>query len=320
MNIENVVIARKLSVLEYDMKHDGISLDKAVTKFQALGADGRRILESHVRQLESFRKVAELFDNPIIMVGDDLDRELLRPASLVISLGGDNYLQNVSHFIDQQIILAVNSDPVGSDGSLTNFTADSLREFLPRLNAGHFNIEEWTRLRVVLNGRSIETLSVSEIYIGAHKSTDMSRYILEVDNLLTGNLKEEQKSSGLVIATPAGETGWYSAASRYIHFYNNRDNRDYDEPLLWPFTPTVHKTEKNAFLIVREPFVTSRLGRSRGYGLLTGRIQEQEKFRISWLAHGKGLLSIDAKDEHELTRGDVVEVEISDKPLKVVVP
>ncbi len=308
MNIENVVIARKLSVLEYDMKREDISLDAVVARFKSLGTDGKRILESHTRQLESFQKIAELFNNPVIMVGDDLDRELLRPASLVISIGGDNYFQNVAHFLEDQLIIGVNSDPVNSDGSLTSFTSDSLKDFLTRLKENQFNIEEWTTLKATLNGRRLKTPSVSEIYIGAYKSTDMSRYLLN---------GEEQKSSGLIITTPAGRTGWYSAAYRYIYQYDRRGSHDFEEPVLWPMVP-YDKTDNAGFLIVREPFVADR---TKAYHFnVEGIIRGQEKFIIKWLAHGLGLLSIDAKDEHELKRGDVVEVEISDKPLKVVVP
>src|SRR3989344_5408850 len=219
MNIENIVIAIKMSVLEYDAYRAETDLETALEKFTAMGVDGQKIIDSHCRQRESWEKVLDTLGNKFelaeLIKGDNI-RGIL-PNSLVIAIGGDNYLQLVSHFIENQPLVGINSDPENSDGALTYFTADSFVDFIAKLESGKFKIEEWTRLQASLNGKKIPTLATSEIYYGAYKSTDMSRYILELRKGSRGRVREseEQKSSGLIIATKAGETGWYDAASRY---------------------------------------------------------------------------------------------------------
>lgn len=329
MNIENIVLTGKLSVLEYDSKKQGISLEEAIEKTKTLGVDGEKILSSHYRQVESFEKVLDGLGRLTLPVdknvGDDIPKEVITPNSLVIACGGDNYFQLVSHFIKDQHIIGINTDPVGSNGALTYFTADSFIDFLPKLYSvtDNFNGEKWTRLQATINGKKIPTLATSEIYYGAYKSTDMSRYILELRKGSRGRRRksEEQKSSGLIVSTKAGETGWYDAASRYA---NNRPEYSvFYTYIMQGRVQNIHPVEnpnypvRSAHFITREPFVSSPEQRLKNY---SGYIREKETINLTWLAHGKGLVSIDARDEYEITRGDTVEIRISDTPLRVVIP
>ena len=336
MNIENIVLARKLSVLEFDAARDKISIEEATLRTSQMGADGDKILQSHLRQMESEKKVLHALasqgdalqgyeDLLSIIRGDAIPKTLIMPNTLVIALGGDNYFQYVSHFLENQPLVGINSDPENSDGALTYFTAESFVDFIPKLESGKFNTEEWTRLQASLNDKKIPTLATSEIYIGAYKSTDMSRYILELRKGSRGRVREseEQKSSGLVVSTKAGETGWYDAASRYA---TNRSMRSLESSVFYTDimlgrVHNIHPVEdpqfRSAYFIAREPFVSSPEQRLKNYH---GYIREKETIHLTWLAHGKGLVSIDARDEYEITRGDIVEIKISNTPLRVVTP
>ena len=300
MNIENIVIAIKMSVLEYDAYRAETDLETALEKFTAMGVDGQKIIDSHYRQRESWEKVLDTLGNKFelaeLVMGDNI-RGIL-PNSLVIAIGGDNYLQLVSHFIGNQSLIGINSDPENSDGTLTHFTAESFIDFVPKLESGKFNIEEWTRLQATINGERIPTLATSEIYYGAYKSTDMSRYNLSIWPEDAKFLEEEQKSSGLIFATDAGITGWYKGAARYLDPSENYS--DYPKQL------------KKVIAVVREPF-----GK---YNLNSFALFNSCRIDLTWLAHGKGLISIDARDEYEITRGDTVEIRLSDTPLRVVTP
>src|SRR3989344_3908050 len=307
MNIENIVIAIKMSVLEYDAYRAETDLETALEKFTVMGVDGQKIIDSHYRQRESWEKVLDTLGNKFelaeLVMGDNI-RGIL-PNSLVIAIGGDNYLQLVSHFIGNQSLIGINSDPENSDGTLTHFTAESFIDFVPKLESGKFNIEEWTRLQATINDKKIPTLATSEIYIGAYKSTDMSRYILELRKGSRGRVREseEQKSSGLVVSTKAGETGWYDAASRYA---TNRSMRSLESSVFYTDimlgrVHNIHPVEdpqfRSAYFIAREPFVSSPERRLKNYH---GYIREKETIHLTWLAHGKGLVSIDARDEYEI--------------------
>lgn len=294
--IENIVIARKLTVLEYEAKKYGYSIDESVEKFKQAGADGEKVLASHYRQLETFTKISQSLDNPVVVNGDEVDKNLLHPESVILAIGGDNYFQHISHFLENQLIVGINSDPETSSGSLLQFSADGFLDFLPRLKNGEFDIKEWVRLQAIINGGPVETQAISEIYLGAYKSTDMSRYLLDYpDQFHPQRIIEHdlQKSSGIIVATAsAGLTGWYRSAAHISY-------PDY-----------VRKFQK-AFYTVREMFD----------GIHDeGDIFPEEKITITWQAHGDGLVSIDCQDEHIIKRGDKVEIQISNQPLRVVSP
>lgn len=297
MTIENIVLARKLSVLEYDMNRYETNFEQSVLKYYGMGADGEKIIKSHERQLQSEKLVLDalrahpdLEDMLSIIRGDTIPQTIIGNKTLIVALGGDNYFQHISHYLKDQPLVGVNSDPVNSEGALTYFTPERFIDFLPKLESGEFNVEEWTRLQATINRKVISTLATSEIYYGAHKSTDMSRY------LLFG--LEEQKSSGLIITTGAGSTGWYKAASAYIRGLT-------EKPKIYP------KTYPNALVVAREIFA---------HEPHTLSFEFSDKLELKWLAHGNGLVSIDARDEYEIVRGDEVVIKVSDTPLKVVTP
>lgn len=293
MGIENVVIARKLSVLERYCQEQNVSISEGVAKFRFDGRGGERVVRSFEVQLESYKRISDALNDANIVEGDNLDQNVFKNAKLVASLGGDNYFQLVSHLVDNQLIVGINSDPENSSGALTYFTADSFIDYLPRLRNGDFDVENWTRLQTKLNGQTVPVLTISEIYVGAYKSTNMSTYVLD---------SEEQKSSGVIIATPAGLTGWYKAVAN-----------DYE---LEADTAPIARTDYHAYFVVREPFTQGE----KKYMLTSGRINPNQKLSIQWLAHGYGLLSIDSVDEHEIRRTDEIEVAISDKSLRVIKP
>lgn len=293
---KKIVISRKLSVLEYAMKREGKTEKEILASYQKRGVDKEIILTSHQRQLASFKSIVELFDKPTVMVGDELDSKLLPTGILVIALGGDNYLQNVSHYLENQYLVGINPDPQNSTGSLTLFTADSFIKFLPQLKNGQYQVENWTRLQVKLNNQLIDIPALSEVYVGTNKSTDMSRYQITINQ--KKNTSEQQKSSGVIIATGTGTTGWFSAADRYLKVRQ-----------------ILPRIAKQASFVVREPYMPQK-----PFSLLSGQIKERESIIINWLAHGQGLLSLDSKVEYNLNRGDNITVAINDKPLKVIIP
>lgn len=295
-NLSKILIARKLTLFEYDQKRTGLSSDDLLKRYADFGADLKNILESHKRQISSFKGFLLNFPDPKVIVGETLTKRDVKNASLVISFGGDNFFQYVSHFLDMQLVAGVNSDPLKSDGALTSFEPGSFIKFLSNLIEGRYDIEEWARLQAFKNGKKLSPLAVSEIFIGARESIDMSRYILSVNGV-----GEEQKSSGILISTGTGSTGWYNSTYKYSHHGKNG---------IFP------KQSNYARFIIREPYM-GRLSKHKTFG---GWLRTHEKLEVRWLAHGKGVVSIDPEVNYQLRRGDQVSVVVADSPLRVVVP
>ena len=106
--------------------------------------------------------------------------------------------------------------------------------------------------------------------------------------------QERQKSSGLLVATGAGSTGWYDSAGRYLH----------------PNEDKFPKKERFTKFEVREPHII--------YSMLEGVLEEGEELEVYSLNKGVGRFGIDSSEKHEFPRGTKVVIRISDKTLRVV--
>ena len=299
MNIEQVVIARKWSGLEWRAQQSRRSVEEVLLGEKKLGVD-TDIIEGHYRQevfLEHFfTKLPEL-TNASLLVGDKLDRKLLRRAELVIIMGGDNYFQHVSHTLSDQLVVGINNDLSKSNGGFARFDMDSLAINLPNILCGDYNIEEWTRLQTAINGRVLPKLAISEVLIAASRRSAMTRYQLDI-----GDEHGMQKNSGLLIVTGYGSASY--------GFYNNANQDFYQDEDYFP--PYVNLAA----------FYVTELERRAQFSLKTGDLDLGEKLRLKWLGHSMATVEPDAGSRPFwlIKRGDVIEVGISDKPLKVVVP
>ncbi len=169
-----------------------------------------RIFKSHERQLES-RKILQndVFPEGKFIFRDELD--IINPANfdLIVSLGGDNHFTYVAHHAGATKILGCNSDSYTSRGALLSFTPETLRTTVQN-NWENIEIEEWSMIYAKLvypDNSIVETVScVNEISIRNTSPDLTSRYVIQYDGFT-----EEQKSSGLLLYTGAGSTGWYTS-------------------------------------------------------------------------------------------------------------
>ncbi|MBS3146413.1 NAD(+)/NADH kinase [Candidatus Woesearchaeota archaeon] len=291
MNLNQIIIVPKLSKFEYDLKRQNITEKELIKQYKKYKIDYNKIIKSHERQKASLNSLKEIFPEKQFILRDKISIDVLKKAKLVISLGGDNHFQYVSHFIDNQFILGVNSDPLTSDGYLTSMDAKKLIKNLKKIEKNNYKIKNWTRLKININGKDIETLATSELFIGELNREYMSRHILECNGL-----REEQKCAGLIISTGRGSTGWYSSASRYLLRIN----------------PIFSPTEKFFRFIVTEPYN----GRILKYKLLNGTVKQKEFINIYSLNDTKGIISIDSLEDYDFTYGNRATISIG-KPLKV---
>ncbi|MFH0936911.1 MAG: hypothetical protein V1808_01300 [Candidatus Daviesbacteria bacterium] len=287
------LIVPKLSKLTYDMQKYHINLDHAIRKYQREGIDPEKVLASNNRQVESLNNLTDFLKDAKVIGRNRLNKTIAAGANLIIALGGDNHFLYVSHFINGQLLLGINSDPTSSEGALTYFTVKSLKDFWSKLEADDFKIEEWPRLQIALNGKKIQALATGDIFIGESRRENMSRYLISLDGQ-----EEEQKSSGLLITTGAGSTGWYDSACHYLFENGNK----------FP------KTKQEARYLVTEVY----RGKLSKYQMLEGGFGPGQKLIISSLNDSSGEISIDSLVRCKFNRGSQAIIEISDKPLRVI--
>jgi NAD kinase len=203
------LIIQKKSKFELDLETYGsIEEYKRICDLQNNLFD--RIFDSHLRQEENRKYLQEkVFPKGKYIFRDDIFKENQSDFEFVVSLGGDNHFTYVAHESLPSIILGCNSDPETSVGALLGFTVESLEETILHNNGVTF-MEEWTVIFTTIyypTGEIVQAFpAVSEISIRNNSPDLISRYIVSHEGL-----KEEQKSSGLLIYTGAGSTGWVAS-------------------------------------------------------------------------------------------------------------
>ena len=292
MKQQKILIVPKMTKFEWDM-HRLKFTEKELTDFYFKErVNAEKIIESHKRQKESLEKIRSLLKNAEVIERDKLTRDLVEKYSFVISFGGDNHFQYITHFLDGTPILGINSDPKRSEGALTYVNTDELEEIVPFILEGNFETEEWTRLEIFLDGKKIEQLATSEVFIGEEKRFNMSRHIIK-----TNGKEEEQKGSGLLITTGVGSTGWYNSASRYLFPEGNNFSRQ----------------SKEARFILTEPY-NGKLSKLK---MINGKIKDNEEIEIISLSDAGAFLAIDSLALIPLKEGARIKVKIG-RPLKVL--
>src|SRR5947208_10744316 len=171
---------------------------------------------------------------------------------LVITLGGNGLVVNVAKYLDGQPIFAVNPDPRRHDAILVPFRIQDVDKLVQSCLDGRMKVEEVTMAEARLNdGQSL--LAFNDLFIGRRDHAS-ARYRIEFD----GNA-EEQSSSGIIVSTGAGSTGWLkSVVTGSLGIVRS-------------LCPDLHELPENLNIrfdrsadwlrfVVREPFASARTG------------------------------------------------------------
>jgi hypothetical protein len=131
----------------------------------------------------------------------DLDRFLFAADDVVVAVGQDGLIANVAKYLGAQPVIGVNPDPELYDGVLVRNPVERLPRLLPASAAGAAGIERRTMVEAVIDGAE-RLFALNEIFVG-HRSHQSARYRIEA-----GEEGEEHSSSGLIVASGTGATGW----------------------------------------------------------------------------------------------------------------
>jgi NAD kinase len=152
------------------------------------------------------------------------------PADVVVALGQDGLVANVAKYLDGQPLLAVNPDPANIDGILLPVQVESFRAALARTLTQTAEIRAVTMAEAKLSdGQQLR--AVNDIFVGVRSHTS-ARY--RISDLARS---EEQSSSGVIVSTGVGSTGWlrsvYAGATGIVRALNPEIAIPAPEPLPW---------------------------------------------------------------------------------------
>jgi len=189
-------------------------LDELITKFNTLGqakfyiehlgADFEDYQIEHRNYYESLEKTkAILSKNAKVQLVDRkyLPNYIFGSKDIVIALGQDGLVANTLKYLTDQMLVGVNPDINRYDGILLPFQVKDLSLLCRDLLSDNVRHKEVTMAKVVLNDGQ-KLLAVNDFFIG-QKTHTSARYIISHNN------KEEfQSSSGIIVSTGLGATGW----------------------------------------------------------------------------------------------------------------
>lgn len=120
------------------------------------------------------------------------------PNAWVVTLGPDGLVVNTAKYLQGQPIFPINPDPSTIDGVLAANRPWQLANALrgDRVRESHLRMAE----AALPDGQRLR--AVNDLFVG-HASHQSARYTLE-----HGDTRERQSSSGLIISTGVGSTGW----------------------------------------------------------------------------------------------------------------
>jgi hypothetical protein len=137
----------------------------------------------------------------------DLDRFLFEPDDVIVPVGQDGLVANVAKYLDGQPVIGVNPAPAAYEGVLVQHRAESVVPTVERILAARATFRERTMVAATF-GDGQRVLALNEIFIG-HRSHQSARYELGF-----GDTFEHQSSSGVIVTSGTGGTGWARSIDR----------------------------------------------------------------------------------------------------------
>ena len=224
---------------------------------------------------------------------EELDRFLFEDDDIIVVLGPDGLVANVAKYLREQPVIGLNPQPGVNPGVLVPHSPTAAPDVLHDVAAGRARLQSRTMVSArVDDGQSLTALN--EIFVG-HVSHQSARY-----RLTLGQREERQSSSGLIVATGTGATGW--AASLHLERRSS---------LVMP-----SPEQRRLAFFVREPWPSAATGTT----LTEGSLSDDEQLVVRSELSDGGVVFGDGIETDRLTVGwgQRIDVGIADRVLHLV--
>jgi len=259
--------------------------------------------DAYHHSLEIVRRAIETGLKIQIMDRTLVPTYLFAKSDVVVALGQDGLVANTAKYVGGQPILGVNPDPARFDGVLLPLNPANLKPSLERTIEGKAAVRRITMAEARLrDGQRL--LGFNDLFVGARTHVS-ARYGISYNGR-----RENHSSSGLIISTGAGSTGWISSVfnqtSGILAFLGGS-----------PVTP-IHMNweEERLLFLVREPF----LSRSSQAAIVAGNISSEKSLTVESQMPVDGVIFSDgvAADHLNFNSGAIASIGVAPEKANLV--
>ena len=300
MKLENAVIITNKTRLESLIERFNT---KAQAKFyiEHSGGDFSDYEDEHQIFKESLSIVVEKLSAHFkckVIDRSFLPNYIFSEKDLPVVLGQDGLVANTAKYVKGLPIFAINPDNSRYDGILLPYNMKSFSEEIPRIIASRINCNDITMAQATLNdGQTL--LAFNDFFIGP-SSHISARY-----NIRFGSNNENQSSSGIIVSTGAGSTGWLSSICKQV---SGMSKKRTEIDMTWD--------QNQLFFVVREPFES----KYSSANIVSGFVDEAHPLTIESFMPQKGVIFSDGieKDFLNFNSGAIVKIGIADTKAHII--
>jgi NAD kinase len=302
----NKVILIKRRTRYEELKRRYNTVEQARFYIEHLGADFsdyEKEDKTYNEALEAIRRLVR----PCARL-QEIDREyipnmIFGEKDIVIAVGQDGLVANTMKYLDGQPLIGVNPDPTRWDGVLLPFEAGDIERILPTVINGDFSAKSVTMGKVESKDGQV-LYAVNDFFIGVQNHTS-ARYHINYRNRI-----ENQSSSGIIISTGFGMTGWHKSVMAQFNAMARVFN------LGAAAEPAYDWSDRNLTFQVREPY-PSRFTQAE---LVYGQINESENLILTSDMSENGVVFSDGilDDAIEFNAGMQIKIGVADRTGRLV--
>ena len=230
-------------------------------------------------------------------------------TDLVVTLGPDGLVVNTAKYLASQPLLALNPDRSRVDGILVPYGVEQAAKILPKTLQGQFAVKKISMAKAELNDGQV-LYAVNDLFIGQRTHVS-ARYALRYQRQ-----EENQSSSGIIVSTGAGSTGWLrSVITGAVGVVIEAAGIKKMEP-----DEKSYRSDWEADSLtfsVREPFIS----KISSANLIFGHISARESLQITSQMPQNGVIFSDGieADYLQFNSGAIARIGLAEKKLHLVV-
>jgi NAD kinase len=230
---------------------------------------------------------------------------------VVVVIGQDGLVANAAKYVGAVPIVAINPDPRTIDGILLPFKLSDARRVVGRVLDGKYTTRDVTLAEVNLpDGQKLRAFN--DFFLGASSHVS-ARYKLWTEKLGHPPImsrSEVQSSSGVLVSTGAGSTGWMSSVFNMAAGIARYTGSEVQKP------PPLNWEDRALIWAVREPFIS----KSSQAGYVMGRLAEENNLVVESMMPAEGVIFSDgvAADFLEFNSGAIARFGVSPQRARLV--